>query len=81
MTYPRVEVEMRGHRPHRIKYRGRWLRFVAVVDAWVDQHRWWATEERRDCVRAVVGGTGASPPLTLDLFRRKGDWFLVRVHD
>ncbi|MEL6610468.1 MAG: hypothetical protein AAFQ53_00110 [Bacteroidota bacterium] len=81
MTHPGLDVEMEGTRLVKLRYRGRWMRVLKIVDAWVDQSRWWSAEERRDCARVIVDGGGSSPALTLDIYRRDDVWHLVRVHD
>jgi hypothetical protein len=69
-------VESRDGRPVRVRLGGNWLPLERFQEAWVVEGRWWATEERRQYVRAEARGA------VVELVRSgRGPWSVARVLD
>jgi hypothetical protein len=72
---PAVEARPDG-RPVRVRLGGNWLPVERFQEAWVVEGRWWATEERRQYVRAEARGA------VVELVRSgQGPWSVARVLD
>jgi hypothetical protein len=77
MRFKPVEVECRGRRPIRFRWRRQWRTITRVQEVWQDAGEWWSGED--PCWFWRVAAGPAWFELVSDLRGRQ--WWLYRVYD